>query len=54
MSLDTEVNLHDQNGAMLSQTPRTEPLFSTDVFNHELADANTKIEQIIHENMGGH
>jgi membrane fusion protein, multidrug efflux system len=53
MSLDTEVNLHDQNGAMLSQTPRTEPLFSTDIYNHELTDANQKIEQIIHENMGG-
>jgi membrane fusion protein, multidrug efflux system len=54
MSLDTEVNLHDQNGPMLSQTPRTEPLFSTDIYNHELADANEKITQIIHENMGGH
>jgi membrane fusion protein, multidrug efflux system len=53
MSLDTEVNLHDQNGPTLSQTPRTEPLFSTDVYNHQLVDANAKIEQIIHENMGG-
>jgi membrane fusion protein, multidrug efflux system len=53
MSLDTEVNLHDQNGPMLSQTPRTEPLFSTDIYSHELAEANEKITQIIHENMGG-
>jgi membrane fusion protein, multidrug efflux system len=54
MSLDTEVDLHNQNGAMLSQTPRTEPLFSTDIYNHELIEANEKIAQIIHENMGGH
>ncbi|GFZ88265.1 efflux RND transporter periplasmic adaptor subunit [Dyella caseinilytica] len=53
MSLNTDVNLHDQNGPMLSQTPRTEPLFSTDVYNHQLVDANEKIAQIIHENMGG-
>jgi membrane fusion protein, multidrug efflux system len=53
MSLDTEVNLHDQNGQMLSQTPRTEARFSTDVYDHQLADANGKIEQIIHANMGG-
>jgi membrane fusion protein (multidrug efflux system) len=53
MSLDTEVNLHNQNGQMLSQTPRTEARFSTDVFDHQLVDANEKIEQIIHANMGG-
>jgi membrane fusion protein, multidrug efflux system len=52
MSLDTEVNMHNQSGAMLSQTPRTEPRFSTDVFDHELTDANQRIAQIIHENMG--
>jgi membrane fusion protein, multidrug efflux system len=52
MSLDTEVNLHDQNGPMLSQTPRTEPLFTTDVYQHQLAEANGQIEQIIHANMG--
>jgi membrane fusion protein (multidrug efflux system) len=53
MSLDTEVNLHDQNGAMLSQTPRTEPRFSTDVYEKEMADANAQIDQIIHDNMAG-
>ncbi|GAB2573686.1 efflux RND transporter periplasmic adaptor subunit [Dyella jejuensis] len=54
MSLDTEVSLHDQNGPMLSQTPRTQPLFSTDIYNHQLEAANKQIEQIIHTNMGGH
>lgn len=52
MSLDTEVNLRDQNGPTLSQTPRTEARFSTDVFQHQLAEANGQIDQIIHANMG--
>lgn len=53
MSLTTDVSLHDQSGAMLSKTPRTEPLFSTDVYNHQLAAANEQIEKIIHDNMAG-
>ncbi|WP_233840181.1 efflux RND transporter periplasmic adaptor subunit [Dyella sp. 2HG41-7] len=52
MSLDTSVNLHDQNGPTLSQTPRTVPLFSTDVYQNQLVAANEQIEQIIHANMG--
>jgi membrane fusion protein, multidrug efflux system len=53
MSIETEVNLHDQNGAMLAQEARTEPRFSTDVYEKEMADANTQIDQIIHDNMAG-
>ncbi|HUA81110.1 MAG TPA: HlyD family efflux transporter periplasmic adaptor subunit [Dyella sp.] len=52
MSLDTRVDLHNQNGPTLSQTPRTVPLFSTDVYQNQLAAANEQIEQIIHANMG--
>lgn len=52
MSLDTSVNLHDQSGPTLSQTPRTVPLFSTDVYQNQLVAANEQIEQIIHANMG--
>ncbi|GLQ91452.1 efflux RND transporter periplasmic adaptor subunit [Dyella acidisoli] len=53
MSLDTEVNLHDQNGPTLAQSARSEPRFSTDVYQNQLAAANAQIEQIIHANMGG-
>jgi membrane fusion protein, multidrug efflux system len=53
MSLDTEVNLHDQSGPALSQSARSEPRFSTDVYKDQLANANAQIEQIIHANMGG-
>jgi len=52
MSLTTDVNLHDQNGATLAQSVRSEPRFSTDVYKNQLADANAQIEQIIHANMG--
>jgi membrane fusion protein, multidrug efflux system len=53
MSLDTSVDLHDQNGAMLAQQPRTEGRFSTDVYQNELAEANAQIEKILHANMAG-
>jgi membrane fusion protein, multidrug efflux system len=53
MSLDTDVNLHDQSGPTLSQQPRTEPRFTTDVFQQEMADANAQIDRIIHDNMAG-
>jgi membrane fusion protein (multidrug efflux system) len=53
MSLDTEVSLHDQNGPMLAQQPPTQPAFSTDVYQQQLAKANERIAQIIHANMAG-
>jgi len=53
MSLDTEVNLHDQNGPMLAQQSPTKPAFSTDVYEKQLANANAQIAQVIHANMGG-
>ncbi|WP_329741861.1 efflux RND transporter periplasmic adaptor subunit [Dyella sp. A6] len=53
MSLNVEVNLHDQSGPMLSQQPPTKPAFSTDVYQRQLAHANTQIAQIIHANMAG-
>ncbi|RUL63418.1 HlyD family efflux transporter periplasmic adaptor subunit [Dyella dinghuensis] len=53
MSLDTDVNLHDQSGQTLSQQARTEPRFTTDVFQQEMADANAQIDRIIHDNMAG-
>jgi membrane fusion protein (multidrug efflux system) len=55
MSLNVDVNLHDQNGPMLSQQAPTKPAFSTDVYEQQLAKADAQIAQIIHANMaGGH
>ena len=51
MSLDVDVSLHDQNGPMLAQQPPTQPAFSTDVYEKQLAQADGLIAQIIHANM---
>jgi membrane fusion protein (multidrug efflux system) len=53
MSLDTRVDLHDDSGAMLAQKAPTQPAFSTDIFEQQLANADGKVAQIIHENMAG-
>jgi membrane fusion protein (multidrug efflux system) len=53
MSLNVDVNLHDQNGPMLSQQPPTQPAFSTDVYEKQAAKADAEIAQIIHANMAG-
>lgn len=53
MSLDVEVNLHDQSGPMLSQQPPTQPAFSTDVYEKQSGKADALIAEIIHANMAG-
>lgn len=53
MSLDVEVNLHNQDGLMLAQQPPTQPAFSTDVYQKQAAKADALIAEIIHANMAG-
>jgi membrane fusion protein (multidrug efflux system) len=53
MSLNVDVDLHDQNGPMLAQQAPTKPAFSTDVYRKQLASADAQIAQIIHANMAG-
>ena len=53
MSLDVEVNLHDQSGPMLSQQPPAQPAFSTDVYEQQSSKADALIAEIIHANMAG-
>ena len=53
MSLDTTVDLHDRNGLMLAQSVPTQPAFSTDVYQQQLAHADEQVAQIIHKNMAG-
>jgi membrane fusion protein (multidrug efflux system) len=53
MSLDTRVDLHDESGPMLAQKSPTQPAFSTDVFQQQLAHADDHVAQIIHTNMAG-
>ncbi|WP_152226983.1 efflux RND transporter periplasmic adaptor subunit [Pseudomonas sp. SCB32] len=51
LSMDVNVNLHDQSGPALAQQPPREALFSTDVYQQQLASADHLIEQLIHANL---
>ncbi|MCO8165030.1 efflux RND transporter periplasmic adaptor subunit [Pseudomonas sp. 21LCFQ010] len=50
LSTTVEVNLHDQNGPVLAQQPPKQPSFSTQVYDRQLADADARIAQLIHDN----
>ncbi|HEX7338486.1 MAG TPA: HlyD family secretion protein, partial [Rhodanobacteraceae bacterium] len=51
LSMDATVNLHDRSGHMLAQQSPTKPLYSTAVYEKQLADANHLIDKIIQDNM---
>ena len=50
LSTTVDVNLHDQSGPVLAQQPPKQPLFTTNVYAKQLADADTMIARVIHEN----
>ncbi|WP_160288676.1 HlyD family efflux transporter periplasmic adaptor subunit [Pseudomonas sp. QL9] len=51
LSMDVKVDLHDQSGPALAQQSPHEAVFSTDVYQQQLASADQLIEQLIHANM---
>jgi membrane fusion protein (multidrug efflux system) len=53
LSTRVSVGLHDRSGPLLAQQPPTQPVFSTDVYQAQLAKANDLIAGIIHANMAG-
>ncbi|CAG8863658.1 Multidrug export protein EmrA [Pseudomonas fluorescens] len=53
LSTVVEVDLHDQSGPALAQQPRTQPSFSTPVFDAQLVEADAMITQLIHDNSAG-
>ncbi|MDR6678845.1 HlyD family efflux transporter periplasmic adaptor subunit [Pseudomonas oryzihabitans] len=50
LSTVVDVDLHDQDGARLPAATPKQPRYSTDVYDHQLADAEQLIQQIIHNN----
>jgi membrane fusion protein (multidrug efflux system) len=52
LSMNVEVNLHDQSGPMLSQQSPQHPVFSTDVYDNDTAKVDALIARIIHANSG--
>jgi len=52
LSMDVDVNLHNQSGPTLSQQHVQHPVFSTDVYARSKAEADQLIQKIVHENSG--
>ncbi|BBP82049.1 multidrug resistance protein [Pseudomonas sp. Pc102] len=50
LSMNVKVDLHDQSGPSLAQQAPKKPLFATDVYQRQLAEADQLIEQLIHAN----
>lgn len=53
LSMNVDVNLHNQKGPMLAQQPLQHAVFSTDVYTRSQADADALIAKIIHANSAG-
>jgi membrane fusion protein (multidrug efflux system) len=53
LSMSATADLHDVSGQVLSQKPREKPRLETDVYDHQLADADTLVSKIIHANLAG-
>ena len=52
LSMDVSIDIRDQSGKTQANTPRTEPLTSTAVFDEPLRAANVRVAQIVADNMG--
>jgi membrane fusion protein, multidrug efflux system len=52
LSMDVNVNLHDQSGSMLSKNAPQDPVFSTDVYARSESAADALIAKIIRDNSG--
>ncbi len=52
LSTKVKVNMHDQSGPLLSRQAPTQPAFSTDVYQQQLAKADGLIAEIIRANTG--
>ncbi|MBB5724677.1 membrane fusion protein (multidrug efflux system) [Sphingomonas endophytica] len=50
MSMRVQIDVHDQGGAVLPSSPPTRPLFSSDLYRQQLAEADAKIAQVIRVN----
>ncbi len=52
LSMDVSIDIRDQSGRDLTNTPRTEPLTSTAVFDEPLRAADLRVAQIVAQHMG--
>src|SRR5699024_6195172 len=52
LSMTANVDLHDQDGPILPRTAPEKPVFTTDVYQQQLADADALIKRIVKANLG--
>ena len=52
LSMDVSVDIRDQDGKTLADTPRTAPLTATAVFDEQLRAADAEVQNIIAANLG--
>ena len=45
-----EVDLHDQSGPTLAQQPPQKASYTTQVYDHQMIEADNLIARLIHEN----
>jgi membrane fusion protein (multidrug efflux system) len=50
LSMRVTTNIHHVNGSRLAQTANKKPIFTTDVYEQRLAQANQHIETILKAN----
>lgn len=52
LSMDVEVDMHDRSGPTLTQSPAGKPIYATDIYAQQIADADARINAIIQDNLG--
>ena len=52
MSMQVEVDMHDRSGPVLAQSPADKPAYTTSIYQQQLVEANTRINEIIRANSG--
>ena len=52
LSMDVSVDIRDQDGKTLADTPRTAPLTATAVFDEQLRAADAEVQNIVAANLG--
>ena len=52
LSMEADVDIHDQSGVQLAAAPRAKPAYSTDVYDAMARDADARIDAIIKANAG--
>ena len=50
LSTVVEVDLHDQSGPTLAQQPPQKASYTTQVYDHQMIEADNLIARLIHEN----